>query len=228
MGLRTAIPTHMLELGMDQQAYNCIKWYADHPEDKYDLNDMKLHYLSYWGKDRSAPIANGDIRNFHPHLLIDFVIKFHLLKLLQDKEAFQILLAGSYCTSTSTNDNEAYTMMAGMKDIWKNIYSFLFGDNLSAVAAENRSIAIMEGRLQTLMDVIDKTNNRILRALLYQSRLMSLPTPQYVAPGDTSEAYVAVKHCKRVIKATPGAIQDYDISCKDIKPRAHAILGRHL
>ena len=79
-------------------------------------------------------------------MVADFVIKFHLLNRLQDKEAFQILLVGSHCTPTTHESN--MHMIAGITEVWQNLYLYLIGDHLSTIAKVSRSIMIMERHLQ--------------------------------------------------------------------------------
>lgn len=114
-------PLFMLQLGMDQQAYDFISFYAA-------LRPAEVRpYLSCWEGDRSVPLvfAKGVSLSF---IVTDALVKYRLWKASLDKELLYLLLmAMRHATQGAQN------AVLGNCDLTREIHSYLIGNKLTGL-----------------------------------------------------------------------------------------------
>jgi hypothetical protein len=208
-GLQCDIVAMLCQLGMDQQAYDLIKWYESvRDEDEVDWTDPAMPYLSIWGADRSRPIL------FHfntPLVLVaaDVYIKFRLYLQAIDRDAFYTFLhASKKAQSAST---KPLIKVLNTFELVSNIYSFLIGDSLSKVKTVQSEI-IRDG-LTSAIERAEMVNNPMIwNAVLDPAILLSQASSDMFEFGSAS-------HVQRHL----AAILDMYLQC----PRIFDFLRQH-
>lgn len=192
MGLRDGIPALLCTLSMDQEAHDFMKWYETFPDSHYDWGNPRLPFLHFWGHDRSLPIAFSNFTSLS-FLAIDVLIKYRLLRLALEREAFYLLLAegkrsGRYKT-----------------DVMRVVHSYL--DHSQQLKVINRRPDRLLQVLQTAMDRAETNNNaRIWRAIVNPAPLLRQDSPSHYSKGSAEEMYFSLEACAFVFAETDGAM----------------------
>jgi len=189
MGIRDIVTDIMLRAGLYQETYDFIKWQFIGPSSHYDWGNNTLPFLSYRFEDRTEPFFTTD-QIYHTsinHLLVMVVVKYQAYEVLHArKEGINTLLLGA-----QHHENPFYTL-AGCPGLIQQIVSYAF-DTLPTYCKYTKDPAKLRNQIFTLLGVIHKQNPLVLLALINPKKLMSLPKPQFMAPGEPSEAYSSLE-----------------------------------
>lgn len=196
------LPLHFLRLGMDQEAYDLIKWFTEYPalcNNSYDFYDASLPYLHFWQCDRSEPVLYSKCIILQ-HVLADLLIKQRLQRALQDQANLFILLKAVFASP------EQLAMQAG---VVQHIDEYLIGSALRHTHA--RYPEELEEAITHLLQLGDQESPFLWRAML---------NPEPLTQGEENDAAVellfVLEHAMTAWHDSPGAMGLLYNHCMDM------------
>ncbi|KAK2763312.1 hypothetical protein FQN54_009948 [Arachnomyces sp. PD_36] len=197
MGVRYLAPGRMLRLGLDQDAYDFVKWHeTTGSRDDYDWGDMSLGFLDVKNADAFEPVDY--LCGRFPTLYFVISITLLKIKLLLDLRALQnsIRAVGSKVPAEI------------LHNIQKNIpLSPIITGNRTILDRRDHAEPIKQVTAQvgTLYRVAKETNKFFWPALLEPSDHLSA-MPEAYSSGSVEEMQLALKYNYDAWIETPGAI----------------------
>lgn len=196
MGIRDSVPSVMLTLGKDQEAYDFIKWYeTDGSESDYDWGDMDLPFLSVRDADVFEDV---DFCSEYSSLAFTSAITLLKIKFLLDLQDLQnSKLLRSRLPTEILADIQARIPRSSLT----NTRDILGRDShLDMITA-------LEAQIRDLHATVRGNNVHFWPALLSPGQHLTAKI-QYTSRGSKSEASAALQDCYDAWVATPGAL-DY-------------------
>ena len=199
MGLRSLIPSIMLRLGLDQDCYDFVKWWATcDPDGRYDWGNMSLPYLSVKNADVFESLDWLTSRNSElQHVCSLAIIKIKLITGLTDMRNSDFL---SKSLPTETVDH--------IKDIIPKSSAIPKSFKMSKIGDYDDLLVKLKQQVQTLVGYMKGENEFICSALRNPQKLLNAPDPQYFSCGSIEEAQLTLSKCYMLWRDTPTAL-DY-------------------
>jgi hypothetical protein len=198
------IPFRLLELDMDQEAFDFI---IAKTMEKY-LKSLSSSFSQYWGSDCSMDLSPIFPKlTFHNCIAMVF-IRYRLIKLLEEKQRFCTFLT----CSSSFMCNSSLRMLTGKTDVLRNIYEYAVGPNKVNNIHRTKDIGTLRREIFQMIQLTELRNNRIWKAICNFEPLMKLTASYFFQPGDADEAILTLKNCLRVsyqIDGLPEMLKEY-------------------
>ena len=201
MGLRDQVPSLLIRLGRDQEAYDFMKWYATTGQDsRYDWGDMDLPFLDVKGADMlESPKGLWPNRMFDvSHSAAVALIKVRALLNVQAIQNAKMALPGTlppvivhYICGWlvgSVVEPRRKVLLGGSKEV--------------ARLAET-----IKGQIRQLYKSIQKDNPYFWRSMLDNPASAIAARPGAYSPGTQSEANLILGYSFAAWAETPGAIE---------------------
>eukprot|EP01039_Chlorochromonas_danica_P008611 gene8611-9490_t len=172
--IRYLLPFFFLRLGMDQPAYDLMKWYAEYPSRSirygYDFSDPTLPFLHYWQMDRGERILHVDKPSLH-HLVAEALIKFRLYSQQMDEEHFQcFILYGE--KEREGEGNDWLQLIRDQSMIVNGIHACLVDSDQWRYTRPRSAEEVMQ-QLEELLDLADLYEPIIWQAMTNPQPLLS-------------------------------------------------------
>ncbi|GAB0138197.1 hypothetical protein EsDP_00006438 [Epichloe bromicola] len=199
MGLRDMVPSLLIRLGRDQDAYDFVKWYATTGnESDYNWGDMSLPFLDVKDADVLEPV--DDLRFELSHATSVLLIK---TRLLLDLEAFQAAscpLAGGLPAEILhlVQDQLVGPMLKARPEL---LLDRTTDDRLSGVVEH------VKAQVAALFKSIDKQNGHFWPAMLHRPESAIAHRPDYFSPRSREEAILVIGYTYPAWAETRGAIE---------------------
>ncbi|PGH16294.1 hypothetical protein AJ79_01833 [Helicocarpus griseus UAMH5409] len=190
VGIRDTVPGQLLQLGMDQECYDFVKWYeTTGQEGDYDWGNMSLPFLNVRDADALEPVDylsdnSWGICNKAGAMLVKVRILLDL-KDLQNNPAMSASIAGGHRFRSS--------ILAKDPGVLNRI------DHAS-------TIGTLESQVKKLYKAVERANKFFWGAMLQpEEHLHELPA--YFSPGDITEVQSMLKYVYPSWIMTPGAME---------------------
>ncbi|PGH04956.1 hypothetical protein GX51_03255 [Blastomyces parvus] len=193
IGIRDAIPGAMLQLGMDQECYDFLKWYETTGQlPDYDWGDVEQPFLDV--KDADAFEDVGYVCHRFLGVTVGAGVMLVKVRMLLD-------LKDLHMQSTSTNISANTTGPVQLRSsiIAKNTEFLQRSDHTAA-------IQLLEGQVKDIYKAIHSSNKHFWEVLLEpEDHLPAMPG--YYSPGELSEMQAMLRYFYPAWAMTPGALE---------------------
>lgn len=204
MGVRNLMPSLMLRLGKDQEAYDYMKWYATAGKDShYDWGNISLPFLNLQDEDAFEHISVGDWTNRYGQFSHKIAMTLLKLRLLLDLYSLQSSMQGI----TARLPQEL------VDNIREHLVSEIVSNNTDIMEDVRNGVSIkphisnVESQLNTLFDAVRNANKHFWPALVDRSASDLDARPAYTSVGGIEEMQVELQHSYAAWEETPGAIE---------------------
>ncbi|KLJ07717.1 hypothetical protein EMPG_16811 [Blastomyces silverae] len=195
VGIRSAMPGAMLQLGLDQACYDFLKWYeTTGQQDDYNWGDMELPFLDVRDADAFEDVGYA----CHCFLSVSVGAGVMLVKvrmLLDLKDLHMHMRSASAAGEVVMSDARQLrsSIIANNTEILNR------GDHAAA-------IRLLEGQVKELYKAIHSANEHFWETLLEPEEHLHA-MPGLYSPGSLSEMQVMLRYIYPAWAMTPGALE---------------------
>lgn len=195
IGVFNDLPMLLVRMGMDQHAFDAIKWYDACGGKPALKTSTATPFLSYWNED-STQLVHFKSTTPLGMVAADGLLKYRLLLACKERETFYtLLLAGK--------NHKIY----GWTDIMRYIHGFL-SDSQTNRVLQGKSPAQMQSALDAALQRAEQVNNpRIWKAIVDPDPLITQPPSHYIRPCSGAQMYLCLGVAMDAWQETPGAMQ---------------------
>ncbi|KAG8156976.1 hypothetical protein KVR01_013198 [Diaporthe batatas] len=212
LGQRALVPSLMLRLWRDQDAYDFMKWWAMCDIDEYDWEDLELPYLDTRNADVfEEPVWWTGKALTMSHTSAVALIKLRVLFKLRDLQNTLRALQASALPREIID-----------QVLWELLADSLLAGRLDLVSADTETLATMIGRIMKqirgLYAAVEKTNMGFWPILIsFQDDHPKWETPESYSLDSRSEAEFMVMYTHLAWEQTPGALDEIEAiqSCQN-------------
>jgi hypothetical protein len=203
---RYAIVHNLIALGMDQEAYDFVKFYLIKgyylfqaaPSSKYK------NYLNYWNCDRSEPIVNlsGYPLSVEMYSAL-LLIKHRLFYSCLQRELFCHFLLG---THSRCGEDSVVSKVSGNYLILHKIYDYVIGEKQLTKLSSSSSVVLGE-QIKKLFEEAVKGEGSFWKAILEANpqEILKSPLPEMIMVGGCDDYLLKLKNVILGWKASPDA-----------------------
>ncbi|KAL9949845.1 hypothetical protein D7B24_007986 [Verticillium nonalfalfae] len=200
LGLRHQLPSVMVHLGREQEAYDFVKWWVAHADDESHLKDMPdSPFLDLENANALEPVdlfvRRKSAGTLELHSLA--LIKIRLLFALQSAEKAVAGAAG--CT--------VQEKIALLEAAHHSSAITRHSDSLLILAEDPKPVVDELARqVREVVTAVHRANKHLLDAMAQPDTDPGIAAASYVV-GSREEAHAARSHSLRAWKGTPGALE---------------------
>mmetsp|Transcript_11009 Transcript_11009/g.26982 ORF Transcript_11009/g.26982 Transcript_11009/m.26982 type:complete len:375 (+) Transcript_11009:243-1367(+) len=180
LGVRNRVPNALLVLGLDQECYDFIKFWAEDG----GLGELDDPYLHYKNEDISEPLLPGMSSKYClslSHVVALVLVKFRQLKRLQARHCADIttfLLATQDRLGEDSHAHVLHSCGPALEIIHRD--------------SEPTEIASLRGQIECLLATAEKHNKGVWRSLLNPAPIFQRRPPEHMSKGSEEELWVTL------------------------------------
>eukprot|EP01031_Cornospumella_fuschlensis_P027411 gene27411-33106_t len=181
---RLLIPSLLLRLGMDQECFDFVWWYAMYGR-KFQYDNPNRPFLSLWGNDRGSLVDHSEHATL-TFIIADVILKHRLLVLCRQKEAFytfMLFIIKRYKLQHRGN----------FKGVSQRISEYIIGDSLKYVTCRNP--VLIDRNIYKTMKQGEHLNKFIWQSMANCRSIIGLDAPEN--PGIANSFREAHYHLDR-------------------------------
>ncbi|KAI6366491.1 hypothetical protein MCOR25_005138 [Pyricularia grisea] len=206
LGVRSIVPTLLLRLGRDQEAYDFIKWYATVPHDTYKWGDPAEPFLNLSNEDATEELDDMTIKN----LIVEKLPFLAALVLLKVRLALDLANLTEFVAKRQNTGSEEDELEAKMQWVREEAMSGILHNRQDLISrcGSSQGDALQESNKAQIKKLIAATSvrNKHYWPALHNPTQYSHGSPTVYARGSREEVILAFRETWYGWSETPQAL----------------------